>query len=222
MTPLLQIQHERRAQNNPFMRIPLVQRLQLLRLVVHNDARDAAKLPRSVDTIGCATGLVAKAHVIRVLIVEGDPLGFACAFDVGEGDLAVVAVDAGYDDAVAAKSGFLVVRFAGGGGVFTIVSCAVDSSDFSRLDIEIPNVVPLEFDGLFLFVDFKWQPDVSAFPETVGVPLVTHVDVSSLLGTVDPEVQARLRVEGAGVQWCDDEGLRPGASKRVGTERNNV
>jgi hypothetical protein len=52
--------------------------------------------------------------------------------------------------------------------------------------------------------------------------LVTHVDVSRLLGTVDPEVQARLRIEGAGIQWCDDEGLRPGARKRVGTEGNDV
>lgn len=204
------------------MCIPLVQRLNLLRFVVNDNARDAAKLPSSVDTIRRATGLVAKAHIVSVLVVERDPLGFACAFDVREGDFAVVAVDAGYDDAVAAEIGFLVVRVAGGGGVFTIVGGAVDSGDFSGLDIEIPNVVPLEFDGLFLFVDLKWQPDVSAFPETVGIPLVTHVDVSRLLGTVDPEVQARLRIEGAGIQWCDDEGLRPGARKRVGTEGNDV
>jgi hypothetical protein len=117
--------------------------------------------------------LVAETHVIWILVVEGNPLGLAVAFDVGERNFAVVAVDAGYDYTVAAEGSFLVECVAGGCGILAVVGCAIDSCDFSGPDVEIVDVVPFQLDGLLLLVDFERQPDVARLPEGDGVPLIS-------------------------------------------------
>src|SRR5690242_9122054 len=105
---LIKVQLQRGAENNALVSIPLVQALNLLCLAVDNNTRDTAQLPRSANAVGSAARLVAEAHVVGVLVVEGDPLGLALALDARERDFAVVTDDAGQNDLVAAKGGFLL------------------------------------------------------------------------------------------------------------------
>lgn len=90
------------------MRVALVQALGVCAVAVDPDARDAAQLPRAADAVGRAAGLVAEAHVVGVLVVEGDPLRLAGAGDVGKGRGGGVAVDAGEDGAGWGEACFLV------------------------------------------------------------------------------------------------------------------
>ena len=53
----IQRQLQRRRQDDPLVRVPLEQRLQLLRLPVHHHAADAAELPCAPDTVRRASGL---------------------------------------------------------------------------------------------------------------------------------------------------------------------
>ena len=147
------------------MRIPLVQRLDLVRLAIDYDARDASQLPRSIDAIGRAPRLVAKPHIIRVLVVERHPLWFAGAVDAREGDFAVVAVDARDDDAVAGERGFLLEGIAGRCRVFAVVGFPFDGGDFAGFDVEVVDIVPFYFERLFLLVDGDGEPDVARLPE---------------------------------------------------------
>jgi hypothetical protein len=48
---ILQMQHQRRTQNNALVRVSLIKRLHILRLVVHNDTTDSAQLPASANTV---------------------------------------------------------------------------------------------------------------------------------------------------------------------------
>jgi hypothetical protein len=179
-------------------------------------------LPSPAKSVGRAAGLVAEAHVVGVLVVEGYPLRFSLACDVVEGYGAVVAVDACCDDSVAAERGFLVKRVARGGCIFGIVCCAADGCDFAGFDVEVVDVVPFDLEGFLSFVDFDGEPDVARFPKRDGVPLVAEVEVRRFLGAVDAHGEAGLGVEGASVQGGDDEGLGPGTRELVRAEGNYV
>ena len=219
---LIEVQLQRCAQNDALVCVPLVQALDLLRLAVHNDTRDTAQSPCTANTVGSASGLVAEAHVVGVLVVEGDPLRLALALDAGEGDLAVVANNAGEDHLVTAKVGFLLEGAAGHSCVFAVVSLALDWLDLASLDVQVVDIVPLDLERLLGLVNFDWKPDVARLPKTDRVPLITEVEVGRLLRAVDAKRETRLRVVGTGVERSNDERLRPRSFKLVGTKRNDI
>jgi hypothetical protein len=74
---------------------------------------------------------------------------------------------------------------AGGESVFAVVGCAVYGGDFTRLDVQVVDVVPLELQRLVVFVDTDGEPDVAGFPERDRVPLVAEVEVRGLFRAVD-------------------------------------
>lgn len=147
------------------MGVPLVQCLKLFDLVVDNDAGDAAQLPCSVDSIGRTAWLITEAHIIRVLVVERNPLRLAGTFDVRESDLAVVTVDAGDNDSVATEVGFLLEGVSCGRGVLAVVGLSLDRCHFSSLDVQVVDIMPLHFERLLLLINFNGQPDVSRLPQ---------------------------------------------------------
>ena len=58
---------------------------------------------------------------------------------------------------------------------------------------------------------------------SVALPyLITKIEVSGLLGPLDSEVKARLRVEGAGIEWRDDPRLRPRPAEGIGSESDDI
>lgn len=143
--PLLKIQQQRRAQNNTLMRIPLIQRRNLFRPVIHNHTRDTTQLPRTpVDTVRRTGRLIAKAHVICILVVERYPLRFALSLDSRKTDFAVVSVDASDNHAVAAKVGFLFEGIARGRCILAVICCSRNRRDFSCFDVQIVDIVPFQ------------------------------------------------------------------------------
>lgn len=119
------------------------------------------------------------------LIVKGNPLRLSCPFNPFECDCAVVAGDACEDDTVACKVCLLLEGVAGCLCVDTAVFLSFDWLVFSGFSerlagfergkgdvhVKVVDVVPNNIERLFLVVDIHWKPDVSAFPERVGVPL---------------------------------------------------
>lgn len=103
----VQLQQQGRAQYDTLMRIPLKHRLYILLVAIHNHTSDTSQLPSATDSIRRSTGLVAKAHVIRVLVVEGNPLRFARALNAREGHGAVDTVNSGEEYAGVTEGGFL-------------------------------------------------------------------------------------------------------------------
>lgn len=161
VTALFQIEHEGRTQDNTLVCVPLVQRLQLLRLVIDNDTRNTTQLPSAIDAIRSATRLIAEAHVVRVLIVERDPLGFATALNVVECNFAVVAIDTCDNDFIACETGFLMPCFTSRCSILVVVGSSFYGRDFTSFYIEIVDIVPYKLKRLFVLVDLKWKPDIS-------------------------------------------------------------
>lgn len=135
----------------------------------------------------------------HTLIVEGNPLRLSCPFNPFECHGAVVSVDACKDDIVACKVLEISIVWEGGGRptasclkalpvVFALIPrysfplIALYSPDLlwrlagsfevvGSLHVEVVDVVPNNIERLLFVVNVHWQPDVSAFPERVGVPL---------------------------------------------------
>jgi len=144
--PLRQIQHQWRTQNNALVCVSLEQSLHTLRIAIHNHTSNTSQLPSAIDAVGRATGLVAETHVVGVLIVEGHPLGFAAAFNAGEGCGGVVAIDTSEDDARGTEGGFLGVGGAGSGCSGGEVGCAFDGSPFAGFATVVGESVSIWWD----------------------------------------------------------------------------
>jgi hypothetical protein len=220
--PLLQVQQQRRTQYDTLVRIPLIQRLHLLRLIIHHNTADAAQLPATTDTIRRAAGLVAEAHIVGVLVVKGYPLRFPSTGNIVERHGTLVPINTRRNNRITSKHSFLMPRLARRRRVLAVIRCALDGRDFARFDVQVIDVVPFDLEGFLGFVDFNGQPYVARFPERDGVPLVAEVEVRRFLGAVDAHREAGLRVEGARIEGGDDEGLGPGAGESVGAEGDDV
>lgn len=92
----------------------------------------------------------------------------------------------------------------------------------SDLHIQIKDVVPEDLERAILVVDIHGKPDIAALPDGVEIPLVSHVEVGRLTGTVDAPRKARLGAESASIGWRDEKGLRPRAGQAVSAEGNDV
>lgn len=105
------------------------------------------------------------------LIVERHPLWLAGALDARESDGAVVSINAGADQPAAGKVGLLVESVASSECVLGIVFLTFYGRPLARLDVQVVHVVPVNAEILLRVVNVQWQPDVSALPERVRVPL---------------------------------------------------
>lgn len=121
IVPLLQRQLQWRRENDPLVRITLVQSLQIVCIPIDHDTANTAKLPCTPDTVGCTARLVAETLVVDVLVigqqvdrkfrwwsgltlvVEGHPLRLARSFNTGKGHGTVVAVYAGQNKTAACE-----------------------------------------------------------------------------------------------------------------------
>lgn len=204
------------------MRIPLIQRLHLLRLIIHNHTRNSPQLPRPAESIRRAARLIAEPHVVCVLIVKRNPLRFSRARNVVERNLAVIPTNPRRNNLLRSEIRFLVVRRARHSRITRIISRSIYGRDLACLDVQIVHVVPDCLDGFGVFVHDEGKPDVARLPEGDGIPLVAEVEVGRFLGAVDAQGEAGLGVVGAGVEGGDYGGLGPGATEIVGAEGYDV
>lgn len=223
LATLLKRQQQWRAQNDPLVRIPRKERVDIIRIIVYYNRTNATQNPLATETVGLAKGLVAETEVVGVLVVEGDPLLRAVAFDAVESYRAVIAADIRGDEVAVCEIGFLQAGVTGDGDVLVgVVVCALDRGVFSRFYVQVVDVVPVHIEGLGCVVDAHREPNIAGFPERVAVPLVAHVEVGGVLCAIDAHAHAGLGVKCACVEGGDNEGLRPGTFEVVGAEGYNV
>lgn len=158
------------------------------------------------------------------MIVKGNPLRLSCPFNPFECDSAVIAGDACEDDIVTCK---VCLLFEGVAGCFCVDAAVFFSFDrlvfsgFSErlagfekgegdVHVKVVDIVPNNVECLLFVVDVHWQPDKSAFPERVGVPLsllvvfgaggirgtrlIAKVEIRGRLLSLDLQRESRLRV----------------------------
>lgn len=82
--------------------------------------------------------------------------------------------------------------------------------------------MPLHLESLLALVDVHWKPDISTLPERVRVPLVSDIQVRSLLRALDADRESRLRVESARVERRYNKRLRPRTTQLVRAEGDHI